>query len=155
MAQRIVARCAAGLLVAAVALSGCAGSGAPAQPGGGVAPKPAAAPAKAPGPYTPNGEADASAGRVALQMLDTLKFQPNTVTKVKAGATVTVELRNAGATLHSFLSPALGVAVPVKVNPGQTGTVTFTAPGAPGTYPFWCSEPGHAEAGKVGQVVVE
>jgi plastocyanin len=36
----------------------------------------------------------------------------------------------------------------------QTNRVTFAAPNEPGRYQFWCPEPGHAEAGMVGEVIV-
>jgi plastocyanin len=109
---------------------------------------------KAPGPYNPNGEVDGSSGKASIQMLDAMKYQPNGITKVKPGAQVTVTLQNTGAVVHDFLSPALGVTKAVAVNGGQTGTVTFTAPSQPGTYQFWCDQPGHAAAGMVGQVTV-
>jgi uncharacterized cupredoxin-like copper-binding protein len=145
------------LLASTLALVACAGPGATARPtvaASGVAPA-AGAPAKAPGPYVANGEADASSGKVAMAGLDTMKFSPNNLTKAKPGQTVAVELKNSGATIHSIVAPGLGLGTKVVVNPGQTGTATFTAPSAPGTYQFWCPEPGHAEAGMVGQVVVQ
>jgi uncharacterized cupredoxin-like copper-binding protein len=107
----------------------------------------------APGPFTPNGEASASAGKVTTQMQDSMKFAPNTI-KAKAGQTVTVELKNGGTTIHNFVAPGLGVATAARATAGQTVTASFTAPAA-GTYEFWCNEPGHAEAGMIGQVVVE
>src|SRR5579884_1320948 len=110
--------------------------------------------AKAPGPYTPNGSVDGSSGKASIQMLDAMKFQPNTITGVKPGQQVTITLQNTGAVTHDFLSPGLGVNNAVAVNAGQTGTVTFTAPSQPGTYQFWCNQPGHGQAGMVGQVVV-
>jgi uncharacterized cupredoxin-like copper-binding protein len=144
----------AGLLVVALALAACgAGAG-----GAAVAPKSAALPVlgeKAQGPYAASGSVDAAAGRASTQMADTMKFQPNTFAGVKAGQTVTVELKNGGATVHSVVAPALGVREKVVVQPGQTGQVTFSAPSEPGRYQFWCPEPGHAEAGMVGEVIVE
>jgi uncharacterized cupredoxin-like copper-binding protein len=136
-------------LVSALALAGCAGPG-----GSRTAPGPVTrAAAPAPGPFAPNGEASASSGKVSSQMTDTMKFGPNTF-RAKAGQSVTVELKNAGSTVHNFIAPALGVAAPAKASGGQTVTATFTAPAA-GTYEFWCNEPGHAEAGMVGQVIVD
>lgn len=159
MSRRFRLRAAALSLGGVLLLAACAGPGATAKPTAaavqGSAAKPAAAAQKAPGPYVKNGEADASSGKVAAQMLDAMKFSPNTFTKVKRGATVTVELKNTGATVHDFYSPPLGVTTAVKVSPGQSGTATFTAPSTAGTYQFWCQEPGHAEAGMVGEVIVE
>ena len=147
-------------LIALVLLTvACAGPGvaakptaAPASSGGGAA---ASAAPKAPGPYTANGEVDGSSGKVSLTGMDSMKFSPNTITKVKAGSTLSVEMKNGGATVHSIVSPALGVTNKVDISPGQTATATFKVPSAPGTYQFWCPEPGHAEAGMVGQVVVQ
>jgi uncharacterized cupredoxin-like copper-binding protein len=136
-------------LVSALALSGCAGPGAARTAPGPIT----RAAAPAPGPFTPNGDASASSGKVSTQMSDTMKFAPNTF-KAKAGQAITVELKNGGATVHNFFAPALGVSAPVKAAAGQTANATFTAPAA-GTYEFWCNEPGHAEAGMVGQVVVD
>jgi uncharacterized cupredoxin-like copper-binding protein len=109
---------------------------------------------KAPGPYTANGQVDGSSGNVSLTMLDSMKFQPNTITGVKPGEKVTVNLQNSGAVVHDFLAPSLGVTTATSVNPGQKGSVTFTAPSQPGTYQFWCNQPGHGEAGMVGEVIV-
>jgi uncharacterized cupredoxin-like copper-binding protein len=123
--------------------------------GPGAVPKPASAPVKAPGPYVANGQADGSSGKVAMDGLDTMKFTPNTIVKVKPGQQVSVELKNVGATIHDIYAPALGLSSAVVVSPGRTGTATFTAPSTPGAYQFWCRQPGHGEAGMTGQVVVE
>jgi azurin len=40
------------------------------------------------------------------------------------------------------------------LGPGETGTVTFTAPTKPGKYPFLCSFPSHSAAGMHGVLVV-
>src|SRR5438128_10616085 len=111
----IAARVLAPALALSVLLAGCAGPGTQAQakptvaaPSGGA--PAAAAPAKPPGPYTANGEVDGSSGKASLTMLDTMKFQPNSITNVKAGQSFSVELKNTGATAHSFMAPALGVA---------------------------------------------
>jgi len=66
---------------------------------------------------------------------------------------VTLQLKNAGNTAHTIISPALSVSqtdVPIQ----KTVSVSFTAPAAPGAYQFWCNIPGHAEAGMVGEVIV-
>ena len=143
-------------LALALTMSACAGPGVQAKPtvaaaaGGGVS-----APAKPPGPYVANGEADGSSGKVAVQMMDTMKYLPNTFTNAKAGSTITVDLKNAGATIHSIMAPQMGLAAKKEIPGGGSGSVTFTLPSQPGTYFFWCPEPGHAEAGMVGQVQVK
>ena len=40
------------------------------------------------------------------------------------------------------------------LGPGETGEITFTAPTAPGQYPFLCSFPAHCLAGMKGMLVV-
>jgi uncharacterized cupredoxin-like copper-binding protein len=140
-----------GVVALGLALSAC-GAGA----GDGAGAPQASLPVlgeKAPGPYAASGSAAAGSGRVSTQMLDTT-FEPNTFTGVAAGQTVTVDLRNGGGTAHSFVAPSLGAAEKIVVQPGQTGRATFTAPSAAGRYQFWCPEPGHAEAGMVGEVIV-
>jgi uncharacterized cupredoxin-like copper-binding protein len=100
-------------------------------------------------------EADASSGRVSTELRDAQRYVPNRFVNVKPGARVTVELKNTGNLVHSFQSNDLGVPDAVKVDPGKTGSVTFTAPAAAGSYKFQCTEPGHAEAGMTGEVVVQ
>jgi uncharacterized cupredoxin-like copper-binding protein len=145
----------AAAMIATLGLSACAGPGASrAQtappPSGGAAPSGQAAP----GPFTPNGEASGASGRVTLQMSDNMRYSPNVI-RVKAGQGVAFELKNAGSVVHDLYAPSLGVGTAVKVNGGASGAASFTAPAQPGTYQFWCHEPGHAEAGMVGQVIVE
>lgn len=136
------------VVLAAISLAACAGPGARVATGSVTR-----AAVQAPGPFTPNGEASGASGKVASQMTDAMKFSPNVI-KVKAGQSVAVELKNTGMTIHNFIAPALGVDAPAKASGGQTVTATFTAPAA-GRYEFWCNEPGHAEAGMIGQVIVE
>lgn len=40
------------------------------------------------------------------------------------------------------------------LGPGESDTVTFTAPKTPGKYDFLCSFPGHAPAGMKGFLIV-
>lgn len=80
------------------------------------------------------------------------QWQPNTI-QAQAGQKVTVVVKNAGTVAHDFAIPSLQVKMGL-VQPGQTGTVTFTAPPA-GAVEFICSVPGHKEAGMVGTLVVK
>lgn len=41
------------------------------------------------------------------------------------------------------------------LGPNETGEVTFTAPTAPGSYPFLCSFPAHCQIGMKGVLVVK
>jgi plastocyanin len=65
--------------------------------------------------------------------------------------TVTLTITNEGAALHDFVIDALDIKVDLP--PGGTQTVEVDLPA--GTYEFYCSIPGHKEAGMVGTLVVE
>lgn len=86
--------------------------------------------------------------------------------KVKSGDTVTIHIKNPSKSFHAF-----GVVVDVSnpssilwnsavatpdnpLKPGKSGDVTFVA-GAPGTYHYICTVPGHAELGMQGKFIVE
>ena len=86
--------------------------------------------------------------------------------KVKSGDTVTIKVANNGKSFHAFgivsdaddpntivFNSAIKSAnSPFK--PGESGEVTFTA-GAPGSYHYICTVPGHAALGMSGNFVVE
>lgn len=74
-------------------------------------------------------------------------FTPDTI-DLPAGSEATVTLTNKGTVEHDITVDALGVKIFAK--PGQTvsGTVTAKA----GTYEFYCSVPGHKQAGMVGTI---
>lgn len=85
---------------------------------------------------------------------------------VKSGDTVTFKVENAGKSFHAFAivsdvndpntilwnSAIKSANNPMK--PAESGQVTFTA-GAPGTYHYICTVPGHAALGMQGEFVVE
>ena len=64
------------------------------------------------------------------------------------------EIVNKGNTVHNFLSPALNIS-PTDTPIQKTTPVSFSVPTAPGAYMFWCNIPGHAEAGMVGELIVQ
>ena len=86
--------------------------------------------------------------------------------KVKSGDSVTIKVKNAGKSFHSFgilTNPEDPTTVisgteirdpnnPLK--PGEEGEATFTV-GAPGTYYYICTVPGHALQGMKGSFIVE
>lgn len=86
--------------------------------------------------------------------------------KVKSGDSVTIKVKNAGKSFHSFgvvtnpediTTVVWGSAIrdannPLK--PNEEGETTFTA-GAPGTYYYICTVPGHALQGMKGSFIVE
>jgi nitrite reductase (NO-forming) len=86
--------------------------------------------------------------------------------RVKSGDSVTIKTINNGKSFHAFgvvtnpedfnsivwNSAIQSASNPLK--PGQSGEVTFTA-GAPGTYYYICTVPGHSIQGMQGKFIVE
>ena len=85
---------------------------------------------------------------------------------VNSGDEVTITTNNAGMSFHAFgvvsnaddfNSVVFDSAIAAATNPlkpGESGSTTFTA-GAPGTYYYICTVPGHALQGMVGNFIVE
>lgn len=82
-----------------------------------------------------------------------ISFEPNEW-RVKAGADVTVTLRNEGALEHSWVVKLPSGEKMVHAKAGESATLRFTAP-AVGTYEVICDVAGHKEAGMVGKLIVE
>ncbi len=82
-------------------------------------------------------------------------FSPDTI-RVQPGQEVRVTFENTGSIGHDFVVEGLDVGTEV-IEPGNTDSVTFTAPSSSGEYPmtFLCSVPGHQEAGMEGTLIVE
>ena len=90
----------------------------------------------------------------------------NPEVRVNSGDEVTITTNNAGKSFHAFgvvsnpddfnsviFDSAIAAATnPLK--PGESGEVTFLA-GAPGTYYYICTVPGHALQGMQGSFIVE
>lgn len=115
------------------------------------------------------GGSDQVQSTVTVSASDDFKFTPNTVT-VKAGEEVTLIFKNDGSVEHSFnllkadaemehvLEEAGDeehmheelIADVHELAGGESVTESFTAPAEPGDYVFFCSLPGHADAGEVG-----
>jgi uncharacterized cupredoxin-like copper-binding protein/mono/diheme cytochrome c family protein len=114
-------------------------------------PGPASAATEAPAVVASPAAADgAGAADVAgtVTMHD-IFFDPTDLT-APADTAVTVDLVNEGAAVHDFTIDALGVHV--TLNPGESGQATINAPA--GTYEFYCSIPGHKDAGMHGTLTV-
>jgi uncharacterized cupredoxin-like copper-binding protein len=103
------------------------------------------------GPGAPAGGGTPAGAQQATIRMSEFAFDPATVT-VEQGQPVVVTLPNTGAVEHDFAIPELDVQ-PVEVPAGQTGRVEFT-PSRSGTFSFVCTEPGHQQAGMVGQLIV-
>ena len=86
--------------------------------------------------------------------------------KVKPGDTVTIHVKNNSKSFHSFGIVAdpnepsnllwnSAIRNPDNpLRPGESGDVTFVA-GAPGTYHYICTVPGHAALGMDGNFIIE
>ena len=101
--------------------------------------------------YKPNGAPVAVSSSPVAIALGTMDFSPNTLTVAK-GTKVTINLTNSGPIPHTFTLDAFKINV--ALDPGKTGTASFT-PTAAGTYYFYCAVPGHAAAGMVGKITVQ
>ena len=94
-------------------------------------------------------------------------FTPNQFT-IPAGQSITLQVTHDGMVTHEFIIMKYGKEVgehfneedlsniywKIDVQPGDSETVTFTAPDQPGTYQIVCGMAGHVEAGMVGQLQV-
>jgi len=78
-------------------------------------------------------------------------FTPDEI-RVTAGETVNIALTAVGSP-QDFTVNALGVQVAATA--GRTVRGALRAPMTPGTYPFYCSVPGHRQAGMTGVLIVE
>lgn len=84
-----------------------------------------------------------------------MKFTPNHFT-VKVGETATIQLVNKGIVLHDFtIDNWNGQQISKPLPAGQSTTFTLTAPTTPGTVEFYCSQPGHREAGMKGTIAIQ
>ena len=92
--------------------------------------------------------------QLTVKAMDTMKFDPPTLS-AKAGQPIQVTLDNSGQLVHDF-SVTEGVSQPVKTiaQPGQKAVTTFTID-KPGTYTYFCSQPGHEEAGMKGTLTIQ
>jgi choline dehydrogenase-like flavoprotein len=105
---------------------------------------PEATPAATPVAGTP-----VAANEATVEMVD-IDFNPNQFS-IPANTDVTIHLPNLGAIIHNFNIDALDVHSG-DVDPGTEATVTINA--EPGDYEYYCSIPGHRQAGMVGTVHV-
>ena len=111
-------------------------------------PPASAAPAQTPAPAAGNAGDSATSDEFTVESHD-IFFQP-TELEIPANQDVKILLPNLGVSSHDFSIDALGINQPIA--PGETAEVTINA--APGTYEYYCSVPGHKEAGMVGTLVV-
>jgi len=114
------------------------------------------------------GQGNAST-KINVEMTD-FAFTPNQQI-VTANQEITLQIQHDGTVEHDFIIMKYGTEVgghfnqedlvnvywQIKVQPGESKTVTFTAPSEPGIYQIVCGMAGHVEAGMVGvlEVVVQ
>lgn len=93
----------------------------------------------------------AAAGGTLAETLSEFKYSKPAL-ELKAGETATLELKNAGSVEHDFTIDAVGLHVALKAGESTSRKI---GPFQPGTYTFYCSVPGHKEAGMKGQLIVK
>lgn len=76
-------------------------------------------------------------------------FNPDTIT-ANAGQTVNVTINSVNG-YHTLVIDKIGLKETVKAG----GTISFTAPTTPGSYPFYCDVGSHRSAGMEGTLVVK
>jgi len=104
----------------------------------------------------PSSGATAGVSAGALAQLPALVSGRNTFDRMelraRVGETVALRLENTDTHAHYFDIDAFDVHVPI---PTGAPALTLFTPATPGTYTFYCSIPGHREAGMVGTLIVE
>ncbi len=73
---------------------------------------------------------------------------------VQVGDSVTINVVNGDPVVHDLTIDTYGVTTGGLVQQEETKRVQFTAT-TPGTFEYYCSVPGHKQAGMVGKIVVE
>jgi plastocyanin len=125
-------------------------SAAPPADGGEASPAAEATPAAGEQPPAGGEAPPAAAGPITVHTLDTLKFDPPQIT-ASPGTVITVE--NAGFVQHDFVIDELSALVG-PLNNGESGEWTVPADAAPGDYVYYCSIPGHRQAGMEGTLTI-
>ncbi|MGB3329598.1 MAG: cupredoxin domain-containing protein [Thermomicrobiales bacterium] len=95
--------------------------------------------------------ASPSAGGEVEISTEDIKFDPKELT-IAANTEVKIKVTNKGVLQHDFHVDKLDVTSKL-LKGGESDTVTIKA--AAGTYEFWCTVPGHKEAGMVGTLTVK
>ena len=94
-------------------------------------------------------------------------FDPSEFT-VPAGQEITIHVTHHGTMEHDFIimkydtdagekydeEDKVNVLWEVDLQPGESETVSFTAPEQPGTYQIICGMPGHLQSGMIGKLIV-
>jgi uncharacterized cupredoxin-like copper-binding protein len=92
--------------------------------------------------------------QITVSATDDFHFNPSTIT-VKAGQPLNVTFQNGGEILQDFtVQQGLDKPVVITEDGGKSGTATVTYR-KPGTYKFFCSQPGHDQLGMHGTITVQ
>jgi uncharacterized cupredoxin-like copper-binding protein len=92
--------------------------------------------------------------QVTVVGTDDFRMNPSVIT-VQAGQPLEVTFQNGGEILHDFTAQqGLSKSVTILEDAGQSGTTTITYD-KPGTYKFFCSQPGHDQLGMHGTITVK
>ena len=83
---------------------------------------------------------------------EVITFRPGAL-KVEAGVSFTIDFRNESEIEHDVTISGYEFQGGAHALPGGAAQVTFVIDN-PGTYSFYCTLPGHAEAGMVGTLIV-
>jgi nitrite reductase (NO-forming) len=115
-----------------------------------AAPPPGAEEEASPAPTTDGESESEGSAAVSIEAQDIAFSQ--TEIAVKPGDTI--EMTNTGQLPHDFTVDELGIK---EVTPSNGDTVTITIPedAEPGDFEFYCSVPGHKQAGMVGTLTIE
>lgn len=79
--------------------------------------------------------------------------QTNPTLNAKVGDTIRMTLTSGEGALHDFVAPDFNAKSDQVAGAGKSTTLTFKVD-QPGTFPYFCSVPGHREAGMEGKLVV-
>ena len=114
---------------------------------------PAASPQAGASPAAGPAAAAPASGGATTATIDTedIKFDKKELT-VAANTDVKITVTNKGVLQHDFHVDKLNITSKL-LNSGESDTVTINA--KPGTYDFWCTVPGHKEAGMVGKITAK
>lgn len=98
-------------------------------------------------PQPTAGQAGGGSAAITVEATE-FQFSPKDISA--SAGTKSIELKNKGSVEHDFVVDALGINV--HAGPGQTQSASVEL--KPGRYEFYCSIPGHKEAGMVGTLTV-
>ena len=99
---------------------------------------------------TPAAGGAAGANQFAVNAID-INFDPKELT-IPANTDVKITVTNKGVLQHDFHVDKLNITSKM-LNGGESDTVTINAQA--GKYDYWCTVPGHKEAGMVGKLMVK